>query len=176
MKPTRPVALCSVVILSLAGCAFTPMGPTVHVLPQAGKPFEVFASESTYCKQYAESQVHDQADAANQRGLVEGIAGTALGAGLGAALGGGRGAAVGAASGAIAGTAVGGSTSMHEQRGIQQQYNDSYAQCMVAKGNTIDRPVVYTPPSTTIIYSQPQPTVVYTTPPPTVVYPAPPPY
>jgi len=93
-------------------------------------------------------------------------------------LGGGHGAAIGAAGGAVAGTAVGASTSSKEQRGIQEQYNDAYAQCMAAKGNQIQQPVIVRP-QTTVIYSQPAPppTIVYTqAPPPTVVYtPAPPP-
>jgi outer membrane lipoprotein SlyB len=148
------------------------MGPTVRVLPAQGKPFEQFQMEQASCKQYAADQVRGQAESANTTGIVEGIAGTALGAGLGAAVGGGHGAAVGAAAGAVAGTAVGGSTSSHQQKGIQQQYNDAFVQCMSAKGNQVERPVVYTAPSTTVIYTQPQPTVVYTqpAPPPTVVY------
>jgi hypothetical protein len=53
-------------------------------------------------------------------------------------------------------------------------------QCMVAKGNQVQRPVVYSPPSTTVIYTQPAPppTVVYAPPPPppTVIYEQAPPY
>jgi len=177
MKSLRSATLCSTALL-LAACASTPMGPTVRTLPAQGKPFEVFQAEQASCKQYADEQVRGQAERANTTGLLEGIGGTALGAGLGAAVGGGRGAAVGAAGGAIAGTAVGASTSSHEQRGIQQQYDDAYVQCMVAKGNQVQQPVVYAPhPTTTVIYTQPPPpTVVYTTPPPppTVVYPPPP--
>ena len=154
------------------------MGPTVRVLPSPAKPFEQFQVDQSSCKQYADEQVRGQAERANTTGIVEGIGGTVLGAGLGAALGGGHGAAVGAGIGAVGGTVVGGSTSSHEQHGIQQQYNDAYVQCMVAKGHVIERPVVYAPPSTTVIYNPPAapPTVIYAAPPPPVVYAAPPPY
>ncbi len=140
--------------VSLAACASTPMGPTgVMVLPAQGKPFEQFQAEQSMCKQYADSQVRGQADEANSTGVLEGIGGTVLGAGLGAAIGGGRGAAIGAGSGAILGTGVGASTSGRQQGGIQQQYNNAYAQCMTSKGNQIERPaprptVVYAPPPT----------------------------
>jgi outer membrane lipoprotein SlyB len=180
MKSFKSIALCSTALL-LAACASTPMGPTVRALPAQGKPFEQFQMEQASCKQYADEQVRGQAESANTTGILEGVGGTVLGAGLGAALGGGHGAAVGAAAGAVGGTAVGASTSGHQQRGIQQQYNDPYLQCMVAKGNQIEHPVVYQRPSTTVIYTQPAPppTVIYTAPPPPppqVVYPAPPPY
>jgi hypothetical protein len=176
-KSLKLTALYGTTLL-LAACASTPMGPTVRSLPAQGKPFEVFAAEQNECKQYADSQVQGQADRANSTGLLEGIGGTVLGAGLGAAIGGGHGAAVGAAGGALAGTAVGANTSGHEQRGIQQQYNDAYVQCMVAKGNQVQQPA---PPPPRVVYQPaPPPTVVYVQqppPPPTVIYttPAPPP-
>jgi len=182
MKFMKSLAVCSTALV-LSACAGTPMGPTVRALPPQGKSFDQFQMEQASCKQYASGQVSNQADSANTTAVLEGIGGTVLGAGLGAAIGGGHGAAIGAAGGAVAGTAVGASTSSHEQRSIQQQYNDAYVQCMVSKGNQIDRPVVYAPPSTTVIYTQPAPppppTVVYTSPPQTVIYetaPPPPPY
>jgi len=176
MKSLKSLLLCAPVALLLAGCASTPMGPTVRAMPPAGKSFDQFAMEQSFCKQYADDQVRGQAEHANTTGIVEGLAGTALGAGLGAAVGGGQGAAIGAAAGAVAGTAVGGSTSSHEQKSIQRQYNDAYLQCMAAKGNNTPTPMVVAP-QTTVIYTQPaQPTVVYTpAPPPTVVYQSAPP-
>lgn len=178
------IAVVGSTALLLAACASTPMGPTVRALPQPGKPFEQLEADQNMCKGYANSQVSGQAENANTTGILEGVGGTILGAGLGAAIGGGHGAAIGAAGGAVAGTAVGGSTSSNKQKGIQEQYNDAYAQCMTSKGYQIQRPaprVVYQPaPPTTVIYTQPAPppTVIYTSPPPpTVVYtqPAPPP-
>ncbi len=174
MKSFR-IAILSGTALALTACAGAPMGPSVQVLPPQGKPFEQFQSEDYSCRQYSSMQVQGQADAANNMGLLEGIGGTVLGAGLGAAVGGGRGAAIGAASGAVVGTAVGANTSTHQQGGIQQQYNNAYVQCMVAKGNVVHEPAPR--PAPTVVYQTP-PTVVYqaSPPPPTVIYtPGPPP-
>jgi outer membrane lipoprotein SlyB len=169
MKFCKLAILCGVA-LALASCATTPMGPTVQVLPQQGKPFEQFQQEDGYCRGFADNQVRGQADAANSNGLLYGIGGTALGAGLGAAIGGGRGAAIGAAGGAVAGTGVGASTSSRQQGGIQVQYNNAYVQCMVAKGNIGPQPPA---PRPTVVYqAPPPPTVIYQAPPPppTVIY------
>lgn len=159
-----------VVCLSLlaVGCAYAPMGPTVRAMPAQGKPFEQFRAEQDYCKQYASEQTGGQAERANSTAILEGVGGAVLGAGLGAAVGGGEGAAIGAAGGALAGTLVGSGSSSGEQRGIQGQYDDAYVQCMAAKGNQIERPMIYAPPQTTVIYKQ-TPTVVYETV-PTVIY------
>jgi len=161
------------VTLGLGGCAETPTGPRVQVLPGVNKPFEIFMQDQMLCKQYASEQVSGQAQSANEKGLIEALVGSALGAGLGAATGGGHGAGVGAAVGGVAGTVVGGASSSQSHVGIQQQYDNAYSQCMYAKGNQIiaqpstirvvqPPPTYYAPPPTyyqepAIIYSQPQP-------------------
>jgi len=129
----------SVVVLGLvlSGCAQTPLGPTVQVMPGPGKSFEAFTFDQAGCKQYAESSVAGQAQNANNRAVGAAAIGTVLGAGLGAAVGGGRGAAIGAGSGAIAGTGLGMGSSSNEQYGIQQQYDNAFAQCMYSKGNMV---------------------------------------
>jgi hypothetical protein len=131
--------ISSVVVLGLvlSGCAQTPLGPTVQVMPGPGKSFEAFTFDQAGCKQYAESSVAGQAQNANNRAVGAAAIGTVLGAGLGAAIGGGRGAAIGAGSGAVAGTGVGMGSSSNEQYGIQQQYDNAYAQCMYSKGNMV---------------------------------------
>jgi hypothetical protein len=121
----------------LAACAQTPMGPTVQVLPGAGKPFDAFAYDQSVCKQYAQQTVAGQAENANARGVGAAALTTVLGAGLGAAIGGGRGAAIGAGSGAVVGTGIGASSSSNAQMSIQQQYDNAYAQCMYGKGNMV---------------------------------------
>ena len=171
MKMTKTVSVGFSVLL-LSGCASTPMGPTVQALPAQGKPFDTFQMEQMQCKQYAGDQVRGQAQNANEMAIGGAVLGTALGAGLGAAVGGGHGAAVGAAAGSVVGTGVGVGSSSHEQKTIQQQYNDAYLQCMYAKGNQIPQAQQ---PKTTVIYQQP-PTVVYqSAPPPTVIYQSAPP-
>jgi hypothetical protein len=106
-------------------------------MPGPGKSFDAFQFDQAGCKQFAESTVAGQAQNANNRAVGAAAIGTVLGAGLGAAIGGGRGAAIGAGSGAIAGTGVGMGGSSNEQYGIQQQYDNAFAQCMYAKGNMV---------------------------------------
>lgn len=136
------IVVAAVAGLMLAGCAQTPMGPTVQVMPGPGKTFDAFQADQANCKTYAAGQVQGQAEAANQQAVGAGVLSTVLGAGLGAAIGGvsgnaGAGAAIGAASGAGMGTAIGASGSSNAQMGIQQQYDNAFSQCMYAKGEQV---------------------------------------
>jgi hypothetical protein len=139
MRNLRHAVLASVVMpmLLLAGCAETPMGPTVQVMPGPGKPLDVFASDQAGCRSFAEQAVAGQAQNANNRAVGAAALTTVLGAGLGAAVGGGRGAGIGAASGAVVGTGIGASNSSDAQYSIQQQYDNAYAQCMYTRGNMV---------------------------------------
>src|SRR5262249_55806301 len=96
-----------------------------------------FTYDQAGCKQFAEQSVAGQAQNANNRAVGAAVLTTALGAGLGAAIGGGRGAGIGAASGALGGPAIRANMSSGEQGGIQQQYDNAFAQCMYAKGNMV---------------------------------------
>jgi len=137
MHANRIAASTLAAALALGGCNAPPPGPTVQVMPGQNKPFEVFVDDQNYCKQYAGQQVRGQVEPANNQAVGTAVVGTLLGAGLGAAIGGGQGAAVGAAGGALGGTAIGASNSQAQQAGIQQQYDNAYAQCMYAKGNQV---------------------------------------
>ena len=132
----RPAAILAPLLL-LSACASEPMGPTVPVMPQPGKPFEVFQSDQALCKQYASSEVQGGAQQANNRQVGTAIIGTLLGAGLGAAIGGGRGAAIGAGAGALGGTAIGSRPVEQAQYSLQGRYNLAYAQCMAARNNQV---------------------------------------
>ena len=160
---TKTLAVSLSAVVALTGCAGTPAGPSIQVLPAAHKPFEVFQQEQAYCKQYATDQVRGEAESANEMALGTTLLGSALGAGLGAAIGGGRGAGVGAAGGGLFGTAIGAGNSEKGQGGIQQQYDNAYGQCMYAKGNQVVQPqpraVIVTPPPA--VYYAPPPTVYY---------------
>ncbi|MEJ0015153.1 MAG: peptidoglycan-binding domain-containing protein [Acetobacteraceae bacterium] len=138
---SRVGRFCAVGVLApsllLAGCAQTPLGPTVRVMPGPGKSFDAFQTEMGGCKQFAAQQVAGQADAANTRAVGAAALSTVLGVGLGAAIGGGRGAGIGAAGGALSGAAIGANSSSIEQLGIQQQYDNAFSQCMYAKGNLV---------------------------------------
>jgi hypothetical protein len=134
--------LSACALAALAGCAATPLGPTVQVMPGHGKSFDTFQYDQAGCKSFAASQVSGQADAANQRAAGTTLLTTVLGAGLGAAVGGaagnaGAGAAVGAAAGAGGGSAYGASSAANDQINIQQQYDNAFAQCMYTKGDQV---------------------------------------
>jgi len=132
------------VILALTGCATTPQGPTVAVMPGPNKPFEVFRQDQILCKDYAREETSGQAEKSNQHALIAAGIATVLGAGLGAAVGGGRGAAIGAGAGAAVGTGVGASNSYEQNMSIQQRYDVAYQQCMYSRGNQV--PGYYAPP------------------------------
>ena len=136
------IGSASIFCLLLAGCAQTPLGPTVQVMPGPGKSFETFQADQALCKGYAGDQVKGQAEAANQRAVGAAALTTVLGVGVGAAagsLGGvaGQGAGIGAASGALVGAGIGAQNSSMEQMNIQQQYDNAFAQCMYAKGEQV---------------------------------------
>ena len=154
----RQVVVSAGILGLLAGCAATPMGPTVQVMPGPGKTFEAFQADLATCKYFAAGQVQGQADAANQRAAGGAVLTTLLGAGLGAAIGGaagnaGAGAAIGAATGAGGGALYGANASTGVQYSIQQQYDNAFAQCMYSKGEQVPGfaplppPVVYNIPS-----------------------------
>jgi hypothetical protein len=139
----RPAALLLPLML-LNACASEPLGPTIPVMPQPGKPFDVFQSDQALCKQYASGEVQGGAQQANNRQVGTAVVGTLLGAGLGAAIGGGRGAAIGAGAGALGGTAVGAGPAGQAQYSLQQRYDLAYAQCMYSRNNQVPG---YQPPS-----------------------------
>jgi hypothetical protein len=134
---TRTYAIAGTALLLLAGCAGTPTGPTVQVMPAPNKPLHVFADDETVCKHYAGGQVAGEPEHANWMQVATAAGGTILGAGLGAAIGGGKGAAVGAGAGALGGTAVGGLGSSSAQATTQQRYDAAYSQCQFTRGNQV---------------------------------------
>ena len=163
-------------LVVLSGCATIPTGPSVMVWPGPGKPFEVFQSDDTVCRQWASQQVGAQPSESANKTLASGAAiGTMLGAGLGAAIGAasgqmGAGLAIGAASGAIGGTAVASGPSYGAQWEVQRRYDNAYMQCMYSKGNQVPgvpRPWRGVPP--------PPPPPPGFNPPPSSAYPPPPP-
>ncbi len=138
----RGVLAVSGLAALLAGCATTPMGPTITVMPGPGKSFSAFAADQEVCKAYAAQQVQGEAQSANQQAAVGGAVTTVLGTGVGALLGAaggnaGTGAAIGAGVGAGGGALYGAYHSQQQQGSIQSQYDSAYAQCMYAKGNQV---------------------------------------
>ena len=154
--------LALAVVVGLVGCATMPTGPSVMVLPGAGKPFEQFQADNAVCRDWASQQVGTTSTAAAAESTVGSAAiGTVLGAGLGAAIGAasgqaGTGAAIGAASGALGGTALGASAGQASGGEIQRRYDIAYQQCMYAKGNQIPG-VVRAPQSAYVVPVPPPP-------------------
>ena len=121
----------------LSGCATQPMGPTAHVMPATGKPFEVFAQDQATCKQFASNEVDGGATMANLKEFGTAAITTGLGGGLGAALRGERGAEIGGSVGAIGGAGLAAHGSAHYQASLQGRYDIAYTQCMYARGNQV---------------------------------------
>lgn len=132
----RKILACSTIAAVLAGCATTPTGPRVAVMPSPGKPFEQFAAEDQVCRHFAEQSIGLSPNDSAARNLAGAAAvGTVIGAAAGAMSGGHEGS--GAAAGLITGTAVGANQSGYASRDAQRRYDISYEQCMYAKGNQI---------------------------------------
>lgn len=149
----------------LTGCAQTPLGPTVQVMPGPGKSFDAFQTDQSSCKVFAANQVRGQAEQSNQRAVGAAVLTTLLGAGLGAAAGGGWGAAgqgagIGAAAGAATGTAVGADMSASDQYNIQVQYDNSFSQCMYSKGEMVPGYAPIASASGPVAYGGPDPALV----------------
>lgn len=132
-----------VLLLTLAGCATLPTGPSVMVLPAPGKPFDVFQAEDASCRRWAQQQTGLSAQDNYDRNAVNSaVVGTAVGAGIGALLGAasgnaGAGAAIGAGGGLLVGSTAGADAGQVYGREAQRRYDNSYLQCMYASGNQI---------------------------------------
>ena len=129
--------------LVLGGCATLPTGPSVRVMPGTGKTFEQFQADDAICRQWATQQVGiSPQGTVNQNAVTGAVVGTVIGAGLGAAIGAATGnpaagAAIGAGSGLLVGTATGANAGNAYGWEAQRRYDNTYVQCMYAKGNQI---------------------------------------
>jgi len=135
----------------LQGCAVTPAGPSVMVLPGPQKTQAQFQADLSGCQQQAQGQVAPSVAAVNNQAAATAVVGTAIGAAIGALVGygsyvgyagfGGYGqhanqaAAWGAGAGLMYGGVVGGSGSQAANPGLQQRYDNAFAQCMLLLGN-----------------------------------------
>ena len=134
----RNILACSILAVVLVGCATAPSGPRVAVMPAPGKPFEVFAAEEQYCRNYAQQSIgQSRNEAATQNFAGAAAVGTAIGATAGALTGGHEGAGGGAAVGLVTGSMVGAGESANASRDAQRRYDIAYEQCMYAKGNQL---------------------------------------
>jgi outer membrane lipoprotein SlyB len=164
-------------VLATAGCTTVPTSPSTMALPGTGKSFDLFRQDDGACRQYAYDAIGGQtAGAAQTDSAVRStLAGAAIGAMIGAAVNGGSGAAVGAGVGGGAGAIAGVGASDISGYEAQRRYDNSYTQCMYAKGHRVavsgaGRYARYAP-----AYYPPPPRYAYPPPPPPGYYPPPPP-
>jgi hypothetical protein len=155
--------ISSVTLIVLSGCATLPTGPSVQVLPGQGKTFEQFRADDAVCRQWAGEQIGiSPQQTVNQNAATGAVVGTLIGAGLGAAIGAaagnpGIGAAIGAGSGLLAGTASGANAGNVYGYEAQRRYDNTYIQCMYAKGNQVPGTVRYYRPRRKITPPPPPP-------------------
>lgn len=149
----RWLLLMPAALLLIGGCATWPTGPSVMVLPGAGKGFEEFQFDDAVCRNWALERTGGTPGKAATDSAVSGAAiGTAVGAASGAAIGAaagapGVGAAVGSGVGLLGGTAVGGSYADAAGGAVQYRYDVAYMQCMYSKGNQIPVRGQFMPPA-----------------------------
>jgi uncharacterized protein YcfJ len=145
MRPRAVGAATLLLVVAVSsGCASVPTGPSIMSLPGSGKTFDQFQVDDAACREWAFQQVGGSSQPADS--TVSGaVIGTLLGAAAGAAIGAAAGnpalgAAAGAGFGLFSGTAVGLNRADAYAGSTQQRYDNSYTQCMYAKGNKV--PVV----------------------------------
>jgi uncharacterized protein YcfJ len=150
----RLLTLSLLAVAALSGCVTVPAGPAVAVMPGPSKNFDQFRVDDDACRQFAQSVVAPQVQAANDQAVGSAVLGAAIGAAAGAVIGSpygtsGQGAAWGAGSGMIVGSAAGANQSMYSSAGVQRMYDINYMQCMSARGNSVPgrRVVAYRPPA-----------------------------
>ena len=124
---------------SLAACVHLPSGPSVMTLPGSNMSFDRFRADESECRQYAHEQLGGSSprQASRASGLEGAAIGTGLGAAAGAALAGGEGAAIGAGLGLLMGSLFGTSSATTSGYANQERYDNSYIQCMYAKGHRV---------------------------------------
>lgn len=174
----RPMLLSLVLVGAVAGCVQVPSGPSVMVLPGAGRSFDQFNYDDAVCRDWALRQTGVRPSrAANDTAVATAAAGTVLGAATGAAIGAASGnpatgAAVGAGAGLLGGSLVGAGSANASYYETQHRYDVAYMQCMYAKGNQIPVPRGSHPPRSMVA----PPSGGYDVPPPPRGGPPPPPY
>ncbi|MDR2839525.1 MAG: glycine zipper family protein [Azonexus sp.] len=135
-----PCLALIVAAAAVGGCAVTPTGPNVTVLPGSGMTFEQFNHDDMFCRQYALNMIGGRSagNAAQESAITSAAVGTVIGALAGVALGGdSRGAAVGAGTGLLFGSAIGSDSGRASSYDTQRQYDGAYIQCMYAKGHQV---------------------------------------
>ena len=116
-----------------------PVGPSIAVMPGAGKSFEQFQADDGACRQWAQRQSGNPSSTAAENTAAGAAIGTLIGAALGAAIGAAAGnpaagAAIGGGAGLLGGTASGANAGYYAGASVQRRYDIAYQQCMYTKG------------------------------------------
>jgi len=143
-RAATPTALI-IAALALGACAVAPpTGPSVMALPAQGKSFEQFQADDATCQQYASDRIGNGTPqhAANESGAASAAVGTTIGAAAGALIGVAAGdpaigAAIGGGGALLLSSLIGMSNAYASGVALQQRYDMSYTQCMVAKGESV---------------------------------------
>jgi peptidoglycan hydrolase-like protein with peptidoglycan-binding domain len=123
---------------TLAGCAQAPTGPSVQAVPGPRKSFAEFQQDNSYCMAYATTQLGDAQKQANQQQAIATVGTMVLGAAVGALTGqNSYDTSYGAGTGLAAGAAVGADGAANATATMQQRYDNSFVQCMFAKGESV---------------------------------------
>jgi hypothetical protein len=136
----QPRFFAPLLVLILAACAsYPPDGPSVMALPGSGQSFTKFRADDEACRTYANQAIGGATPAttAVNSGVASAAVGTLVGAAVGAAIDGSSGAAVGAGVGLLAGSVGGVAASNASAYTLQQRYDQSYIQCMYARGQKV---------------------------------------
>ncbi|HTD90229.1 MAG TPA: hypothetical protein VK663_06175 [Burkholderiales bacterium] len=172
----KAVPLLALLALGVAGCTTIPSGPSRMALPGTGRNFDEFRADDATCRQYAMDSSGASPTQVQENSAVKSAAvGTVVGAAAGAAIGGngpaaGVGAGIGLLMGAVSGAAAGDASGY----AVQRRYDNSYTQCMYAKGHRVavpgsvasSRPATQAQPAAQPYYAPPAPAANQPPPPP----------
>jgi len=136
----QKLTLIATLTIGLVGCASTPVGPSLTVMPAPGIAFSVFQADDQECRTFAQNSLNTTADDLAAKNTAKtAIVGAAIGAVAGAMADGGsaRNVGTGAAVGLLGGAAMGASGGNEAGKEVQRRYDISYQQCMYSKGHQV---------------------------------------
>lgn len=134
------ITLIAALTIGLVGCASTPVGPSLTVMPAPGVPFTLFQADDQECRTFAQNTLNTTADDIAAKNTAKtAVIGAALGAVAGAMADGGssRNVGTGAAIGLLGGAAMGATGGGEAGKEVQRRYDISYQQCMYSKGHQV---------------------------------------
>jgi uncharacterized protein YcfJ len=140
IKQLGQISALAIATILMVGCATTPVGPSLTVMPAPGKPFDVFKNDDKECREYAQNSLNTTADEIAAKNTAKtAVVGAVLGAVAGAVADGGssRNVGTGAAVGLLGGAAMGAAGGGDASKEVQRRYDIAYQQCMYSKGNQV---------------------------------------